>query len=205
MKWLEIYGWSNYNRTIAAGALIKTIRQQGEHSVGEIVIEESNYRAVSLALGSLFLFIASLAIYVYGITRNHVAYWLPGLFAGIIFFIGFAIFVSKAVKVRKLLTITTDGIIDNSRHGGFGFISYDDIGEFQIESLYRARVIAIIPKNLDSFILKLPLVKRRQVKRNLIMKLPPVSINVEQAKDMEPEDILSLLKKRLSDYSRLYE
>jgi hypothetical protein len=173
--------------------------------VGEIVIEESNYRAVSLALASLFLFIASIAIYIYGTTKSRVGYWLPGLLAGILFFIGFAVFVTKAVKVRKLLTITMDGIIDSSTLGGFGFISYDDIREFQIVNLYRARVIAIIPKNMDSFITKLPLVKRRQVKRNLIMKLPPVSINVELAKDMEPEDILSLLQKRLSDYSRLYE
>lgn len=173
--------------------------------VGEIVIEESNYRAASLALASLFLLIASLAIYIYGVSKYKVSFWLPALIAAILFFIGFIAAITKAVKVRKLLTITVDGIIDNSTISGMGFISYDDIKEFRVVNLYRSRVIAVIPKDVDSFISKLSLVKRRQVKRNLIMKLPPVSINVDQAKDMEPEDILSLLQKRLSDYSRLYE
>ena len=173
--------------------------------MGEIVIEESNYRAASLALASLFLFIASLAIYIYGISRLKKCLWVPALIAGILFFIGFILSITKAVKVRKLLTITVDGIVDNSTISGMGFISYDDIREFRIVNLYRSRVIAVIPKDIDNYILKLSLVKRRQVKRNLIMKLPPVSINVDQAKDMEPEDILSLLQKRLSDYSRLYE
>lgn len=173
--------------------------------MGEIVIEESNYRAASLALASLFLFIASIAIYVYGISRFKKSFWVPALIAGILFFIGFVVSITQAVKVRKLLTITVDGIIDNSKISGMGFISYDDIREFRIVNLYRTRVIAVIPKDIDNFISKLSLVKRRQVKRNLIMKLPPVSINVDQAKDMEPEDILSLLQKRLSDYSRLYE
>ncbi len=172
--------------------------------MGEIVIEESNYRAASLALACLFLCIASMAIYIYGVSEYKINFWLPGIIAAILFFIGFIIAIMKAVRVRKLLTITVDGIIDNSI-GGIGFIPYDDIREFQIVNLYRSRVIAVIPKNMDNFLTKLTLVKRRQVKRNLIMKLPPVSIPVEQAKDMEPEDILSLLKKRLSDYSRLYE
>ncbi len=173
--------------------------------MGDIIIEESNYRAASLSLASLFLFIASLAIHIYGVSRDRKIFWLPALFAAILFFIGFIVAVSKAVKVRKLLTITVDGIIDNSSISGMGFISYDDIKEFRIVNLYRSRVIAVIPKDVDQFISKLSLGKRRQVKRNLIMKLPPVSINVDQAKDMEPEDILSLLQKRLSDYSRLYE
>lgn len=173
--------------------------------MGEIVIEESNYRAASLALASLFLFIASVAIYIYGISRAKKSFWVPALIAGILFFIGFIVSITKAVKVRKLLTITVDGIVDNSTISGMGFISYDDIREFRIVNLYRSRVIAVIPKDIDIFLSKLSLVKRRQIKRNLIMKLPPVSINVDQAKDMEPEDILSLLQKRLSDYSRLYE
>ncbi len=173
--------------------------------MGDIVIEESNYRAASLALASLFLLIASIAIYIYGISKYKLYFWLPALIAAILFFIGFIASLTKAVKVRRLLTITVDGIIDNSTISGMGFISYDDIKEFRIVNLYRSRVIAVIPKDNDQFISKLTLVKRRQVKRNLIMKLPPVSIPVDQAKDMEPEDILSLLRKRLSDHSRLYE
>lgn len=173
--------------------------------MGEIVIEEANYKAFAIGMGNLFLLIASIAIEVYGIKHDKMSYVLPGIVASLIFLVGLFRAVIKAAKVKKLLTITTDGIVDNSSIGAVGYISFDDIKEFQVVTLYNAKAIAVIPKNIDNFLSKLSVVKRRQVKRNIKMNLPPVSINIHMAKDMEPEDILSLLKKRLSDYSRLYE
>lgn len=173
--------------------------------MGEIIIEESNYRAVAMLLANLFMLIASVAIFMYGVTKDRMLYLIPGMMAALLFLIGFFVSLQKAMKVKKLITITMDGIIDNSSISGIGYISFDDIKEFQIEKIYRSRVISIIPKNMESFLTKLSVVKRSQVKRNIAMKLPPITINVELAKDMEPEDILSLLQKRLTDYSRLYE
>lgn len=173
--------------------------------MGEIIIEESKYRTFAVALASLLLFLASLAIAIYGINRDQKKFYMWGIIVSIILLICFIVAVANAAKVKKLITITVDGIIDHSGLSGIGFISFDDIKEFQVVSFYRARAIAIIPKNMELFLSELSLVKRRQVKRNLIMKLPPVYINVELAKDMEPEDILSLLQKRLIDYSSLYE
>lgn len=173
--------------------------------MGEIIIEESNYRAFALLLANLFMLVAAIAISIFGMTRGRIMYIIPGLAAAIVFFGGLIYSISKAVKVKKLLTITMEGIIDSSPMGGIGFIPYDDIKEFQIVNLYRNRAIAVIPKNIDTFLSKLSAVKRRQVKRNINIQLPPVTINVELAKDMEPEDILSLLQKRLLDYSRLFD
>ncbi|HWT27255.1 MAG TPA: STM3941 family protein [Mobilitalea sp.] len=173
--------------------------------MGEIVIEETNYKAFALALANLFILLASIAITIFGFKEAKARFWLPGMLASFIFLIGFVRAVIKAADIRKLLTITTDGVIDNSRIGGFGFISYDNIKGFRIISLYNAKAIVIIPKNVDSFLSKLSPVKRRIVKRNIRLNLPAIAINVHNAKDMEPEDILTLLEKRLSDYSRLYE
>lgn len=172
--------------------------------MGEIVIEESDYRAFAMALASLFMLIASIAVLVYGFNREQARYWLPGLLGTVIFFIAFIVAVMKATKEKKLFTITRNGIIDGAGISGFGFISFDDIKEFRIVTLYRTRVIAIVPKDVDRFISKLPATKRRLVKRNVIMDQPPVSVNVEMAKNMEPEDILSLLQKRLKDHNMLY-
>lgn len=173
--------------------------------MGEIIIEESNYRAFALVVANLFMLIAFIAISAYGLTRHRMAYWLPGFIAGGVFFIGFLIAISKAMKEKKLLTITIDGVVDETSLSGYGFISFDDIKEFRIITQYRTRFIAIILKDLNHFLNKLPPAKRRQLKRSIIMKQPPVAINVEMAKDMEPEDILSLLQKRLADYSCLYD
>jgi hypothetical protein len=181
------------------------IKEWGGHSMEDIIIEETNYKAFALTMAYLFMFLASLATAVYGILEHRKGYRVIGIFAGILFIIGFIWAIVKATKVKALLTITMDGIIDNSSIGGIGFISFDDIKDFQIVSISDKKAIAVIPKNMDTFLTKLSLVKRRQVKRNLYLNLPPVSIAVDMAKDMEPEDILSLLHKRLLDYSSLYE
>jgi hypothetical protein len=97
-----------------------------------------------------------------------------------------------------------EGIIDSSSLSGMGFISFEDIKEFKIINLYQARGIAVLLKNTEDFMAKLPAAKRRQVKRSIYMQQPPIFINTELAKDMEPEDILSMLTKRLSDYTSLY-
>ncbi|MBH1940695.1 hypothetical protein I5677_07330 [Mobilitalea sibirica] len=173
--------------------------------MGDIVIEESNYRAFALSLASLFLLLAAIAIMVYGIIRYQQVYYVIGIFVSLAFFIVFVVNVLKATKVKVLLTITVEGIIDNSSISGLGFISFDDIKEFQIIDQYKTRVIAVIPKNMNNFLEKQSITKRRQIKRNIYMNLPPVSINAYMAKDMEPEDILSLLQKRLVDYNRLYD
>ena len=173
--------------------------------MGEIIIEETNYKAFALTMGNLFLMIASVAISIYGFKEHKARYWLLGILFSALFLIGFAGALVKALSVKRLLTITMDGIIDHSSIGAAGFISYEDIKEFKIVSVINKTFIAIIPKNIDNFISKLPVVKRGMVKRNLNLNQPAVTINVDMAKDMEPEDILSLLQKRLDDYCSLYD
>lgn len=171
----------------------------------DIIIEEINYKAILLLLSDLLLLIAAASITVYGLKGHLVRYWLPGILLDVVLLTGFLVSIAKATRIRKLITITTDGIVDGSSVSGLGFISFDDIKEFLVISVNKKEAIAVIPKNIDSFLSKFNAVKRRQMRRNLNMNLPPVTIMVERAKDMEPEDILSLLKKRLSDYSSLYE
>lgn len=171
--------------------------------MGDINIEEMNYKAFVLLLANLFSLIAASAVAVYGIIQNKTKYWLPGTIIAFVFLIGFMITALKALKVKTLLIITREGIIDNSSIGGVGFISFEEIKEFLIVTIYNKKAIAVIPKNIDSFLAHLTVVKRRIVRRNLNTNLPAVAITVDLAKDMEPEDILSLLQKRLADYSSL--
>jgi hypothetical protein len=158
-----------------------------------------------IALGVMFLLIASVAITIYGFNAGKTNFWLPGLLAMLVLLVGFIAAVVDALKVKKLLTITHEGIIDNSSLSGAGFVPFDDIKDFVIITLYNRKAIAIIPKNIDGFLSKLNMVKRGIAKRNINFNLPPFAIQTYLAKDMEAEDILSLLKKRLSDYSSLYD
>jgi len=173
--------------------------------MGDIVIEEMNYKAFVILLGNLFFVIAASAVTVYGVAADKVAYWIPGVIGTFVFFIIFIATALKSMKVKKLLTITRDGIIDNSSISGMGFISFEEIKEFMVVTISNKKAIAVIPKDIESFLLQFSAVKRRMVKRNLNMQLPAVLITVDSAKDMEPEDILTMLQKRLADYASLYD
>lgn len=173
--------------------------------MGDIIIEEINYKAVAQVLGSFLLLIAAVAVTIYGIKNHRAVYWVLGIIASAFFLILFIVMAANSMKVRKLLTITHEGIIDSSSRGGIGFISFDEIKEFMIVNLYNKKAIAVIPKDVDRFLSQLSIVKRRLVKRNLNQNLPAVLIMIDLAKDIEPEDILSMLKKRLTDYSSLFE
>lgn len=172
--------------------------------MGEIVIEEMNYKAYLSVLAYSFLLIASLAFTIYGFITHRLSCSVPGMFSSAVFLVCFIASMGNALKVRKLITITHDGIVDNSSVGGVGFISYNDIKEFIIITVNSKEVVAVIPKNIDSFLTKFNMVRRQMIKRNISSNLPPVTIYVDMAKDMAPKDILSLLQKRLSDYSSLY-
>lgn len=171
----------------------------------EIIIEKINFKAFVILLSTLFLLIAAIAFTIYGFNEDRRSFSMLGILAIIALLIVFIAALVNARQVKSLITITRDGIIDNSSISGAGYISFDDIKEFMIITLYNRKSIAVIPKNIDSFLSKLSVVKRGIAKRNINLNLPPVTIPTHFAKDMEPEDILSLLIKRLSDYSRLYE
>ena len=172
--------------------------------MGDIVIQEVNYKAMLTLFINLLFLVAGICVMIFGVYNHVIGYWLPGVLISIMLLIAFIGALVKALEIKKLLTITHDGIIDNSTIGGVGYISFDDIKEFSILTVNNKDAIAVIPKDAHSFLLKFNVTKRRMMNRNLNQSLPPVTIFIDKAKDMEPEDILSLLQKRLSDYSSLY-
>lgn len=173
--------------------------------MGDIIIEESNHRAFALSLANFFMLIASIAISIYGSMKGNKLYMIAGILAAVVFIVGFVAAITHALKEKKLLIISVDGINDcSSIGGGFGFISYKDIKEFEIIRHYNTETIGIILENRMEFVSNLAHPKWRLAKRNLHLKQPAIQIHTELAKDMEPEDILTLLQKRLRDYKRLY-
>ena len=174
--------------------------------MGDIIIEETNHRAFAMTMANLFMLIASAAVCIYGFMKDKKPYVIMGLIAAIVFLIGFIAAIAVALKEKVLLIISVDGINDCSSAGaGFGFISYKDIKDFEIIRHHKTETIGIILNNRKEFISKLATPKWRLAKRNLYFKQPAIQIHTELAKDMDTEDILTLLQKRLRDYKRLYE
>lgn len=171
--------------------------------MGDIIIEEINYKAIIISLINAAIFLTTLSFTVYGFDHKNVGCWLPCIIISIIASISLIDNLFKAVKIKKMLTITRDGIIDDSSDSGFGYISYDDIKEFRILNIHNKKAIAVIPKDVDKFLSRNNMTKHKTVKRNINMDLPPVTIYVNRAKDIAAEDILTLLQKRLADIKRL--
>lgn len=174
--------------------------------MGDIIIEETNHRAFAMTMANFFMLTASIAICIFGFMKDSKLYLISGMLAAGIFLVGLIVAIGKVLKEKKLLIITMDGIIDcSSIGGGFGFISYRDIVEFEILQHHNVETIAIILKNRKEFVSKLAPPKWKLAKKNLNLKQPAIQIHAELAKDMVPEDILTLLQKRLRDYKRLYD
>ena len=170
-----------------------------------IVIEEKRTEANRLAAAAFGMFAVSAAVLVYGIIEHTVIYLIVGAIAVVFFGISFLIALTRALRSRPLLTITLDGIIDSSCAGAVGFISFLDIERFDIVNVFGQKAIGVIPKDTKEFLHTLTPPQRKNAQMSLKMNYPPVLIRVDTAKDISIEDILSLLEKRLQDYSRLYD
>jgi hypothetical protein len=173
--------------------------------VEKIVIEQKQSKAIMFLFLDILLFITSIAAWILGKKDKLGLLWATGLLGIIIFGIAFFIFMGRATEHKPLLTITFDGIIDSSSVTSVGYIPFQDIENFIIVNIMNQRVIGVIPKNEDSFIEKLSPIKQEIARQNLQQKYPPLAISVNKAKDMSLEDIFTLLKKRLDDYSCLYD
>lgn len=170
-----------------------------------IVIEERQSEILRINLLGLLMTILSAIILILGMKTNRFLYGLIGS-VGILFFGGCTIYsFIRTIKPKALLTITVDGIQDSSTAGCAGFIPFHEIESFEIVNIFGQRMIGVNPKEVERFMSLLSPIKQKAATSNLKMKIPPVAIRVDTARDMSIEDILTLLQKRLSDYSRLYD
>lgn len=171
----------------------------------KIVIEEKKSKACLIAAAALFMFAVSAALWIFGSVYHRVIYLAVGIVATIFFGISFAASLTRALRSKPLLTITLDGIIDTSSTGAVGFIPYLDIEQFEIVNVFGQRAIGVMLKDSGAFLKKLRATQRKNAEMSIRMNYPPVMIRVDTAKDMTIEDIVSMLRKRLTDYSRLYD
>ena len=176
--------------------------------MGDIIIEEINYKAIIRSFITITLFACAIGLVIYGFEHNIKVCWLPGLILAVVISFFLIDALMEAVKEKRLITITREGIIDNSDEGGLGFISFDDIKEFKLITIHNKKAIAIIPKNEKSFAIRYKLAANKEAagkagKRNAIKEHNPPVILVNRAKDMAAEDILTLLQKRHADIACL--
>lgn len=170
----------------------------------KIIIEARQPRAWKTAFGVFFMLILSIIICVMGMREKITIFWMTGFIFSVFFLIAFIILCGKTRIKKPLLTITFDGIIDSSTNS-VGYIPFKDIKQFTIVHVMGEDVLGIIPRENDVFIKKLSPTMQNIAKKNQEASLPPFTIGVSEARDMTLKDIYTLLRKRLMDYSSLYD
>lgn len=171
----------------------------------DIIIEERQSKIIRRNLLGLMMVVLSTILLLAGVKTKT---FFCSLLGGVgIFFWGICTLYSfsRTVKPKALLTITVEGILDSSTAGSPGFISFGDIKSFEIVNVFGQKMIGVNLKRIEQFSEKLPQIKQRSAQSNLKMKLPPITIRVDTARDISIEDILTLLEKRHLDYNRLYD
>lgn len=171
----------------------------------KIVIEERQSKAMRIAMIGFLCLISSVAVWIFGLKENRIIVRSIGFLATGFCGIRFLILLSLTFQRKPLLTITFDGIIDSSSTSSVGYIAFQDIERFYIVNLSGKDVIGVIPKDEEAFVDKLSPIKQGIARSNISTKLPPFTIRADKAKDMSLEDVFTLLKKRLEDYSCLYD
>ncbi len=171
----------------------------------KIVIEKKQTKIFRIFLLSFLLMIISFALWIIGLKERKTLLSIIGLLQSVVFTIGFFIALSKTLQKKPLITITFDGIIDSSSEKSTGYIPFGDIDKLLIINKPNMKAIGIIPKNEEVFIRKLSPVRQEIARINVAKQQPPLALYLDNAKDMSLEDIYTLLKKRLNDYSCLYD
>ena len=171
----------------------------------KIVIEKKQPKVFRIFMLCFLLMIVSFALWIIGMKERKTLLSTVGLIQSVVFIIDFFITISKTLQKKPLITITFDGIIDSSSDKSIGYIPFGDIEKFLIINKPDTKAIGIIPKNEDVFIRKLSPIKQEIARANVAKQQPPLALLLDNAKDMSLEDIYTLLKKRLNDYSCLYD
>jgi hypothetical protein len=173
--------------------------------VEKIVIEKKQTKIFRMSMLCFLLMIVSFTLWIIGMKERKTLLSIVGLIQSVVFTISFFVYLTKTLQKKPLITITFDGIIDSSSEKSIGYIPFGDVEKFLIINKPDMKAIGIIPKNEEIFIRKLSPMKQEMARANLAKQQPPLALTLDSAKDMSLEDIYTLLKKRLNDYSCLYD
>ncbi len=118
-----------------------------------------------------------------------------GLF-GTLFFGSATLFYFKNIFVSKpILIINNDGFYDNSSILSMknSLISWDSVRKIKNMPIMGQGMVSIFMKDQDAYLAKLPLFKRLITKMNIALGYGEITINMNQIKDMDGEELTEIM------------
>ena len=163
-------------------------------------IKQNSIIHISLILIALLLVAGSLHLLTGDFSDSHFAKrvnWLivPVGVIGTAFFSLVTIYIIyRAFKYKYLLIIDIDGFIDSSTLGAFGYVAWRNVQSISIFSIAEQKLIGVNIDNTQKLMNKSPCYVKKLVKADMKMGYPPITINLNSAKE-KPEEVLAIMNK----------
>lgn len=121
---------------------------------------------------------------------------------GTIFFsivAGYSIY--RAFKNNYVLIIGVDGFIDSSTLGAFGYVAWKNVQSMSILIIAQQKLIGVNIDNTQKLMTKSPWYVKKLVKADMAMGYPPITINLNSAKE-KPEEVLAIMNKYWNEWKQ---
>lgn len=171
-----------------------------------IEIFSGKFNNIKISLMGIFMTIMSAVIILIGFCSGSILYKIFTLIFGafgVLFFGAATLLCIKNIFVRKpILIIDNEGFYDNSSIASLknSLISWDSVSKIKNMPMMGQEMVSIFMKEQDAYLNKLPLFKRWLTKMNIALDYGEITINMNQIKTMNGEE----LTKTMNEYWKNY-
>lgn len=165
----------------------------------KLVIPSSRFKNIILSLAGILMTLMSgfllLIVYYSGSILYNIFTLIFGVF-GVLFFGPATLFSIKNIFVSKpVLIINKDGFYENSSMLSMknSLISWGSVRKIKNMPMMGQGMVSIFMKDQDAYLDKLPLFKRLITKMNIALGYGEVTINMNQIKNMDGEELTEIM------------
>ena len=164
-------------------------------------LEIRSSRLKNLIFSLLSIFMTSLAVFMLlsGLYEDNILYAIDLIFIGLIgtLFFGAAIliYIRNIFIIRPVLILENDGFYENTTILSMknSLISWDSVRKIKNMPMMGQGMVSIFMKDQDAYLNELPLFKRLITKMNIRLGYGEITINMNQIKDMDWEELTEIM------------
>lgn len=156
---------------------------------------------LSILMTSMSVFILLLGLYGGSLLYNIFTIFI-GLFGTLFFALTTLFYIKNIFIIKPILILEKDGFYENSSILSMknSLIRWDTIKKIKNMLMMGQEMVSIFMKEQDAYLNKLPLFKRWLTKMNIALDYGEITINMNQIKTMNGEE----LTKTMNEYRKNY-
>lgn len=134
-------------------------------------------------------------LYSIFIILDSIFFILIGLFGTLFFGAATLVYIKNIFVNKQTLIINNDGFYENTSISSMknSLISWDSVRKIKNMPMMGQGMVSIFMKDQDAYLDKLPLFKRLITKMNIKLGYGEITINMNQIKDMDGEELTEIM------------